>query len=117
MCGLERFGGTRPPASTVKLVGGGEQQISENNIHLDARILLVPELVVEGRLGGAFLSYRVLVPVGFADFFEASGAVVSRHIRWSSKFVRVELQHDSQVLFLLSYKVSSASSGPTRRAG
>ena len=60
---LEGDGEAGPAATTVELLLRGEQRFSRDDVDVDPRLLLVPELVVECRLGGAFLGHGVLAVV------------------------------------------------------
>src|SRR5215470_7404042 len=60
VCRHDRLDEARPPGAGVELVGGGEQRLTRHYVHVDARLVVVPELVPERRLGGAALSDVVL---------------------------------------------------------
>ncbi len=84
--GLERNGEAGPPATAVELLGGGEQRFPRDDVDVDARLFLVPELVVERRFGGRFLGHRVLARVELGDRLGVL-AVIARHLgltRWRS---------------------------------
>ena len=66
---IDRHREARPAAARVELLGGGEQRLSGDDVHVDAGLLLVPELVVERRLGGALLGHRILPRVQLSDGF------------------------------------------------
>src|SRR6266850_634701 len=58
--GLERPIEARPAGAGVELVQRGEERLSRHHVHVDARLVMVPELVPERRLGGAALGDVVL---------------------------------------------------------
>ena len=55
-----RAGEAGPAGAGVELVQRGEERLAGDHIHIDARLLVVPELVVEGGLGAALLGHMKL---------------------------------------------------------
>jgi hypothetical protein len=60
LVGSRGHGETGPPASAVVLLGRGEEGFSRDDVDVDARILLVPELIVERGLSAPLLGDLVL---------------------------------------------------------
>jgi len=52
---LERHREAGPTAAAVEFLGGCEERLTRHDVDVDTRLLLVPKLVVEGRLGGTLL--------------------------------------------------------------
>jgi hypothetical protein len=77
--GLERNREARPAATAVELLGGREQRFARDDVDVDARLFLVPEVIVEGRFGGTLLSHRVLALVELGDRLGVL-AVVAGHL-------------------------------------
>src|SRR5665213_1779907 len=57
---LQRCGEARPSTPAVELLGGGKEWLSRHDVDVEASLLVVPELVVEGRLGRRLLRDVVL---------------------------------------------------------
>src|SRR4029077_2657493 len=57
---LERFGEARPARAGVELVERAKQRLTGHDIHIDPRLVVVPVLVVERRLGGRVLGHLIL---------------------------------------------------------
>ena len=57
---LQRLGEAGPATTRIKLIKANEQWLTRDNINVDSLLLVVPVLVVEGWLGGVFLSHLVL---------------------------------------------------------
>src|SRR2546428_6412746 len=57
---LDRLDEARPAGARVELVGGGEERLPRDHVHVDAGLVVVPERVPERRLGGATLGDVVL---------------------------------------------------------
>jgi hypothetical protein len=55
VAGLEWLGEARPACTGIELVGRGEERLSARDIDVDARRVVVPIFVAEGRLGAAVL--------------------------------------------------------------
>ena len=51
---------TRPAGARFEFVRRAEQRFTRRDIDVDARLLVVPELVSKGALGALFLGYRIL---------------------------------------------------------
>src|SRR3984957_16078635 len=66
---LQGDGKARPATTAVELLGRGEQWLPRHDVDVNVGILLVPELVVEGRLCCALLSYCVLHVVELGNRF------------------------------------------------
>ena len=58
---LDRLDEARPAGAGVELVGRGEERLARDHVHVDAGLVVVPELVAERRLGGAALGDVVLL--------------------------------------------------------
>ena len=58
---LERPREARPAGARVELVEGAEERLARGDVDVDARLLVVPEGVAEGRLGRLVLSDFVLL--------------------------------------------------------
>src|SRR5439155_11512568 len=58
---LERASEARPSGSRVELVERAEERLAGGDVDVDARLLAVPEGVVERRLGGLVLGHLVLL--------------------------------------------------------
>src|SRR5262245_5358576 len=58
---LEGTHEARPTRPRVELVGRREQGLARHHVHVDSGLVVIPELVVEGRLGGAALRDLVLL--------------------------------------------------------
>lgn len=50
---LQRLSKTRPARAGVELVPGAEERLTCDNVYVDARLMVVPVFVFEGRLGAA----------------------------------------------------------------
>src|SRR2546425_2487984 len=57
---LERFGEARPPSARIELVERAEQRLAGHDVYVDPRLMVVPVLIMEWRLGGGVLGYLVL---------------------------------------------------------
>src|SRR3989442_5277817 len=57
---LEGFGEARPPSARLELVERAEQRLAGHDVHVDPRLMVVPVLIMEWRLGGGVLGYLVL---------------------------------------------------------
>jgi hypothetical protein len=77
---LQRHREARPAAAAVVLLRRGEQRLARHHIDVDACLLVVPELVVERRLGGALLGDR---------------ALRRRQLRQRSLVLTVSIRHDN----------------------
>ena len=60
IAGLEGLGETRPSRAGIVFVEGTEQGLAGDDIDVDARFLVVPVFVIEGRLRAVLLRYFVL---------------------------------------------------------
>ena len=57
---IEWLGEAGPTTARFKLIQATEQGLPGDNIHIDSFPFVVPELVIEGWLGGVFLSHPIL---------------------------------------------------------
>src|SRR5882762_2016939 len=57
---LEGLREARPPRARVELVERAEERLAGHDVHVDPRLMVVPVLVVERRLGGLVLGHLVL---------------------------------------------------------
>src|SRR5665213_385111 len=57
---LQWCGEARPSTRAVELIGGGKEWLARHDVHVEASLLVVPELVVESRLGRRLLRDVVL---------------------------------------------------------
>ena len=67
---LDGLGKGGPAAAALELVRGGKKRLAGDDVHIDALLELVPELIAEGTLraallGDAVLLLRQLIPDGF----------------------------------------------------
>src|ERR1035438_3558318 len=58
---LDRCGETRPPASTVELLGGGEERLAAHDANAQARFVVVPKLSAERWLRRTLLGHGILM--------------------------------------------------------
>src|ERR1700722_17512736 len=79
VAGLDRHGEARPAGAAVVLVDRCEQRLTGHDVDVDAGLLVVPELVLERRLGALLLGDPVLLRRQPLDGLGVL-AVVVRHV-------------------------------------
>ena len=74
------FSETGPAAAAVVLLGRREERFARDDVDVETRLLVVPELIVEGRLGGAVLRNLELTGFQLRDGLRILSVRASGHV-------------------------------------